>query len=411
MNRGYPQELIDSFIDCLTDPGDFLRCSLVAHAWLPRSQSHIFRTVTLGVGVQDGFAHGLVDIPPLGDRFDNFTHFATLLQHSPHLATYVQELVLGLPPPQAEITANTEVLSATQWQTIEDSVEQFLPLLCRLKSLGLFPCGPSVHTFHISPRVAEAFGSLSPECLRLTKWKLSDPSTILCFQSAPISLQFIRCTFTSPAPGPSHSRSHIHSLRDLQLSLCRTAVDLVGSASLQTFILNWIPNVRWHVDNLQITVSYHAMAAGVIRDSLTRVAPFVKKSLTVTFAAVHSGSTPLFDLTPFAHIPAIHLTFEDVGLTLCENALRTWIEPAVTSLVLKQGITYWNPTMQLKEPRTWSLVQFVEVFQVLCVMQMVGLGIRIRQLRVDLRFRSNLRSEAVHIRPFGPNSLPQHIPP
>ncbi|KAF8184373.1 hypothetical protein K438DRAFT_1974572 [Mycena galopus ATCC 62051] len=143
MDPGYPQELIDSFINCLTDPGDFLRCSLVAHAWLPRSQSHIFRTVTLGVGVQDGFAHGLVDIPPLGDRFDNFTHFATLLQHLPHLATYFQELVLGLPPPQAEITANTEVLSATRWQMIEDSVVQFLS--------GEPPVCPSVRLSGSSP--------------------------------------------------------------------------------------------------------------------------------------------------------------------------------------------------------------------------------------------------------------------
>lgn len=116
----FPQELIDEAIDCLTDPGDHLRCSLVCHSWLPRAQSHIFHTVSLGVGLGGGSAPGLVDIPPLGTNFDNFERFDKLLQGSPHLALHIKTLNLGLQPSQSELP-----LTGCSWQSIEDFVLGF----------------------------------------------------------------------------------------------------------------------------------------------------------------------------------------------------------------------------------------------------------------------------------------------
>ncbi|KAF8135374.1 hypothetical protein K438DRAFT_2031240 [Mycena galopus ATCC 62051] len=46
------------------------------------------------------------------------------------------------------------------------------------------------------------------------------------------------------------------------------------------------------------------MAAGVIRDSLTRVAPFVKKSLTVTFAAGLHSSLRSYTLCTYSSNPS-----------------------------------------------------------------------------------------------------------
>ncbi|KAJ6568796.1 hypothetical protein B0H19DRAFT_1256509 [Mycena capillaripes] len=143
-----PQELIDAVIDCLTDSTDLSRCALVSHSWLPCAQSSIFCTISLGVGLQGGLARGLIELPPLGTDLDNFNNFAVLhdlLQRSPHLALYIRTLNLGLPPMQSELEAERDLLlSSDSWKKIEDLVVDLIPLLQRLKSLGLFPCGHNV---------------------------------------------------------------------------------------------------------------------------------------------------------------------------------------------------------------------------------------------------------------------------
>ncbi|KAJ6492445.1 hypothetical protein C8R47DRAFT_1270666 [Mycena vitilis] len=96
-----PQELVDSIIDCVEEL-DLTQCSLVSSSWLPRAQSRIFSTVTLGAGIQGGLADELVEIPPLVTDDENFTRFRDLLRKSPQLSSYVRGLNLGLPPLPAE---------------------------------------------------------------------------------------------------------------------------------------------------------------------------------------------------------------------------------------------------------------------------------------------------------------------
>ena len=138
MISDFPQELLDATIDCVEDPYDHYRTALVAKSWLPRSQSHIFRTITLGLGLQGGLAHGLIEIPPLERDFNNFKAFRDLLYSSPHLAGYVHVLEMGLSVPPAELR-DANRLAPDAWQAIEDVVACFLPKLLQLESLALFP--------------------------------------------------------------------------------------------------------------------------------------------------------------------------------------------------------------------------------------------------------------------------------
>ncbi|KAJ7682132.1 hypothetical protein DFH06DRAFT_1289742, partial [Mycena polygramma] len=59
---------LDSNLDSLSYQTDLFQCALVSQSWLPRTQSRIFDTISLGVGLQNGFANGLVEIPPLADE-------------------------------------------------------------------------------------------------------------------------------------------------------------------------------------------------------------------------------------------------------------------------------------------------------------------------------------------------------
>ncbi|KAJ7868243.1 hypothetical protein B0H14DRAFT_2572483 [Mycena olivaceomarginata] len=197
-----PQELIDATIDCLTDPQDLSRCALVGRSWQPPAQSRIFQTVSLGVGIQNGFASGLVpDIPPLGTDFDNFQPFHHLLKGSPHLALYIRTLNLGLPPLESELapSLNHLALCPDSWQIIDDSVVAFLSLLQRLESLGLFPCGNSTHTFHLQPRIFNAFRALSLQSIDFSQWFFADSSALSSFEINPLScLRFLKCDFQGP---------------------------------------------------------------------------------------------------------------------------------------------------------------------------------------------------------------------
>ncbi|KAJ7800221.1 hypothetical protein B0H13DRAFT_2390535 [Mycena leptocephala] len=189
-----PQELIDAIIDYLADPEDLSRCALVGRSWQSRAQSHIFHTVFLGVGIQGGFASGLVEIPPLGADFDNFRSFRKLVEGSPHLALRIRNLKLGLPPLQSEYPAQR----SASWQIIEDSIVGCLPLLKGLDSLGLFPCGPSTHTFHLQPHILNAFRDLSLKSLHFSKWRFTDSSALSLFTAnPPSSLRFIKCEFVN----------------------------------------------------------------------------------------------------------------------------------------------------------------------------------------------------------------------
>lgn len=218
-----PQELVDAIIDKLTEETDIFQCALVSRSWLPRTQSRIFDTISLGVGLQNGFANGLVEIPPLADEeeHDRFRAFRDLLRRSPHLTQYIHTLNLGLPVLRSELGTYHRVLSTASWQAIEDCVVDFMPSLFRLESLGLFSCGPqNIHTFQVQPRIARALCSLSVQELSFSQWSFCDPSAPCCFTANGelTTLRFFECEFKAPImPSPVALFS-----RDLSvLELCR----------------------------------------------------------------------------------------------------------------------------------------------------------------------------------------------
>ncbi|KAJ6492590.1 hypothetical protein DFH09DRAFT_1338332 [Mycena vulgaris] len=67
-NQMFPidTELVETTLDYLIDDSDSLfQCASVGQLWRHPAQACIFRTISLGVGLQDGFATGLVDLPTL----------------------------------------------------------------------------------------------------------------------------------------------------------------------------------------------------------------------------------------------------------------------------------------------------------------------------------------------------------
>ncbi|KAJ7930588.1 hypothetical protein B0H13DRAFT_2309537 [Mycena leptocephala] len=123
-----PQELIHSALEYLSEDIESLsQCALVGQSWLYPAQSCIFRTISLGVGLQDGLALGLVDMPPLGPTINLYPLFHNLLVNSPHLACHIRTLHLGLRPLQSEIDASITALSADDWAEIEECIETTHP--------------------------------------------------------------------------------------------------------------------------------------------------------------------------------------------------------------------------------------------------------------------------------------------
>jgi hypothetical protein len=272
-----PQELIDATIDCLTDPEDLYRCALVSQSWRPRAQSHIFRVVSLGIGLQGGSAPGIMEIPSLGTDFDNFQCFRDLLQGSPHLALHIRTLNLGLPPLQSELITSIDhpTLDPASWQVIEDSVVEFLPLLQGLDSLGLFPCGQNTHTFHLQPRVFSAFRDLSIKSLKFSRWSFADSSALSSFDSnPPSSLQFIECDFQMPLM-PLHLAPFSTHLTALELHHCE---------GLSILFQSPVPG-RDQIDFLTIGISYSPETALLVCRTLSHIAWSVGQGLTVVFDA------------------------------------------------------------------------------------------------------------------------------
>ncbi|KAJ7807721.1 hypothetical protein B0H13DRAFT_2386265 [Mycena leptocephala] len=93
MTPHIPQELIAAALEYLRDEHEsLLQCALVDRSWRYPAQSSLFHTISLGVGVQDGSAPGLVDMPPLGEALNLSRKFLDLLLESPHLALQIQTL-------------------------------------------------------------------------------------------------------------------------------------------------------------------------------------------------------------------------------------------------------------------------------------------------------------------------------
>lgn len=209
--RDIPPDLIDALIDCL-DPADLPRCALVSQSWTRHAQSIMFRTVSLGVGLQGGSGFGFMDMPPLQrmyterpDDYNDFESFRNILSSSPHLTSHIRTLNLGLRPLRSELRPdwqNYTILSSDSWNRIEDFIVALVPGLQNLESLGLFPCGPFTHTFCLEPRISEAFRALSLQSLTFSTWRFTDSLTPTSFgETPPTSLRFIDCDFRAPMVG------------------------------------------------------------------------------------------------------------------------------------------------------------------------------------------------------------------
>jgi hypothetical protein len=273
-----PQELVDATIDCLTDISDLMHCALVARSWSHRAQSHLFREISLGVGMQGGSALGLVEIPPLGTDFNNFPAFHDLLQRSPHLGGYVRTLNLGIPPLESELRPlwDYPLFSPHSWQAIEAMVIAFLPLLSCLDFLGLFPCGSGTHTFHLSPKIMDAFKGLRLQSVHLSEWRFLHPyPSLSCFESTTrlMSFRFVECHF-QPPPHTSTMTPFMPSLASLELQSC---------SGLEMFGRYWIPEGGWYTDKMIIHMVYCPETAALESQALYHLSSFVRQSLTVIF--------------------------------------------------------------------------------------------------------------------------------
>ncbi|KAJ6479158.1 hypothetical protein C8R45DRAFT_933933 [Mycena sanguinolenta] len=330
-----PQELIDATIDCL-DSDDYHRSALVARSWVQRSQGHIFRTVTLGVGIQGSSSCGLMEMPPLGSEnadFNNFAAFLHLLQESPHLGSHVKSLVLGLPPGEDDLDEDTKVLCSACWEAIEACVVAILPLLRSLESLALFPCGPDIHTFHLLGPISDVFAALMLKTLHLWRWDIDNSSVVSCFQSSRISsLHFIECDFNTPVG----FMECIHPPSFLTLHDCHW---------LDIFCRFWIDKESWEIDGMKIYMSSDAM----VLQALTCLAPFIRQKLTIVFEAgsgfLIASDRYCYSLRYyiagllFSHIPTLHLAFVDTCTAYQTDTIIAWLRMELTSVVLKRGMT------------------------------------------------------------------------
>ncbi|KAJ6447566.1 hypothetical protein C8R45DRAFT_1104005 [Mycena sanguinolenta] len=337
----FPQELVDATIDCV-DPLDHYGCALVAKSWLPRSQSHIFRTISLGVCLQGGHARGLIDMPPLEGQFNNFSAFWKLLENSPHLAEYVHNLEMGLSVPSTELVGSPEILAPASWKAIEDMVVAFLPMLNKIDSLALFPCGPNTfHTLDLSERLSNLFAALPLRSLSLCQWLLPSYPPNSIFQSGLLSLQFIHCQFRLPA-APMHLSSCMTALTSLELNGCDRP-DL--------FYQNWVPQHNWRVDDMTIELWNEENMA---MRALHRIALGVLKSLTIILSG-NVDHTPFFELSSLSHIPTLHLLFD--GNRIGQATVTTWLQAAMGDhaqfTTTLYNLQLSNPTLYLQTDETY----------------------------------------------------------
>ncbi|KAG5650275.1 hypothetical protein H0H81_012765 [Sphagnurus paluster] len=114
-----PQELLDYIIDHLHDDIPTLRdCSLVCHAWLCPSRTHIFHSVSL----QPPKPHQLI---LRRMKSPTVCALSTILRSAPHLAQYVRELRIY------------EGMSWQAWIIQEPALVALLPQLTHVRRLHL----------------------------------------------------------------------------------------------------------------------------------------------------------------------------------------------------------------------------------------------------------------------------------
>lgn len=322
-----PQELIGAFLECL-DPWDLRCCALVSRSWTPLAQSLIFHTVSLGVGLQQGSASGLVDMPGLMESMDDlndFESFWKLLGSSPHLTHYIRTLNLGLRPLPSELRSNFTPLSSDAWDKIEDCIVALLPMLQNLESLGLFPCGPYTHTFRLEPHISRAFRCLSLQSLSFSAWCFTDSLTSTSFgETPPTSLRFIDCDFQAPMVGFAEDLDvlELHHCDGLENFSQRRAHCMSISISRRT------PAVSQTLCRpLLIDRSFSFIFdAGALYPSSVRIGAY-------RGYAVDPKSPPSFSLPPFDRLEHLYLSFF-YGLTP-----TAWLETVFRSIILKPGTT------------------------------------------------------------------------
>ncbi|KAF8130090.1 hypothetical protein K438DRAFT_1788759 [Mycena galopus ATCC 62051] len=236
------------------------------------------RSMSLGVGLQGGLALGLLEISPLGTTIPNlYPIFRELLEKSPHLAAHIRTLHIGLPPLQTEIPPYVTALSAGDCAIIQESLLSVLRLLQGkgLMSVGLFPCGPERHTFHLQPCIADLLQTLSLESLSFCDWVFPDHSALVSLgNSSHKYLNFVDC--------------------------------------LGVFAKYWIPAL-WFTERLTVNIELGAEAATI----LSMIAPFVHQQLTINIDKVFAD-----DLTTFRG-----------------QIQMNWLETAFEDIVLRDNLT------------------------------------------------------------------------
>ncbi|KAJ7159721.1 hypothetical protein C8R46DRAFT_1224292 [Mycena filopes] len=332
-------ELTDNVLDHLSDEFDLealSQCALVSQSWRYHAQSAVFRTISLGVGLQGGFGLGILEVPPLGEVLNLFQRFHDVLVASPHLASHVRTLNLGLQPLPSEVLL--DALTPNSWHEINHHVAEFLPLLHSLESLGLFPCGPNTHTFQLAPKLLNTFRDLLPTTLSFSNWCFQDASALTSLGASPAltSLKFIECEFRQPL---SFIASPV--LDRVEFDRCD---------GYQAFTSSQPPCVRY----MTVKTAYTLESAP---RALIGLAPYIEQGLSVVINTVHTSSPQLFSLTCFPHLRALNLSFLDVGFSA--TIAMTWLERTFAAFMLPSHVDLclsWPPEqlriMQRPPPRS-----------------------------------------------------------
>ncbi|KAJ7616813.1 hypothetical protein DFH06DRAFT_1145397 [Mycena polygramma] len=348
------QELIQAILELLAeeDPYSLPCCALVNRSWVQPAQSCIFNTISLGVGVQKGFALGLMEVPPLGEATNLYPHFRDLntislgvgvqkgfalglmevpplgeatnlyphfrdlLAESPHLARHVRTLNLGFQPLPSERDMS-DSLSSDDWEEIEESILGFLPSLLGLKSMGLFPCGSGTHTFYLQPRIAGITRTLSLQSLSFScgsgthtfylQPRIAGITRTLSLQS----LSFCNCVLTDSSALAPFGRA----LKSLNFFGCEFKP----------------PSFR----------AAHATLGVSIHFSFFRAADPPKQ--------VVPNSPPIFSLAAFAHLETLHLVFND-DYAASGPIPMPWVETVLDAVVIPERLRL-HLTATTKYPR------------------------------------------------------------
>ncbi|KAJ7770973.1 hypothetical protein DFH07DRAFT_237456 [Mycena maculata] len=231
-----PQELIDAIIDefdiTLKDESDYraypdrktLRsCALVAHTFVRPSQRKLFSTVNLWSGPL------IYDSPP----DERIRQFSKLLSSKPHIAHYVQNLLLSYRSARSH------------------SVDHILSALPKLKRLCLYAHGDRNRSDCCplpQPRDAflQAFSIPSLRCLELRNLKFADASELDSILGNSVGLkelmlrkiQFANDSSRASTPGPSRVVLHCLEVFEVEathveaLLAAFTAVDVTHLRSI-----------------------------------------------------------------------------------------------------------------------------------------------------------------------------------